>query len=115
MHPAPRERSGAVEAVMQDRLRLGKRVGSRIEAIAWKFTLGLFGVIPVFLAGFLLLLVIQAPKAASAQWTPTWRWSWDTLAQDDSCPTPDSGYCDATLSRQRLCCGPLEIRYSYVY
>jgi hypothetical protein len=100
---------------MLDEAPSGKRWDNRLEAIAWKSMLGFFGASPAVFGGVLLLNLIQAPKAASAQLMPTWHWSWNVLGQDDPCPTPDGGYCDATLSRRRLCCGPFEIRYSHAY
>jgi hypothetical protein len=101
---------------MRENRSAGTGLESRLVSLAWKATLGFTLAMPALLLGFALLIVIQTPKAASAQLMPNWRLSWDSLAQDDVCPTPPAGtYCDATLARRRLCVGPLEVRYSFVH
>ena len=93
----------------------GKRWDSRLEALAWKGTLCFSLAAPAILLLLPLADFILSPKAAAAQWNPTWRLSWESLGTDDHCPTPPGGYCDATLSRRRLCVGPVEIRYSIIH
>jgi len=91
----------------------GRGLDRVLEEIAWKTTIGFILAMPTVLLGFWLLAFSLTPKAASAQLTPNWRLSWEALSQDEPCPTPQGGtYCDATLSRRRVCLGPVEVRYS---
>jgi len=83
----------------------GPRLGRTLAVIC-----GIPGLLAVLGVGGPALMM---PAAASLEVTPRWQVAWETLTYEDRCPTPRDGYCEATLSRQRLCLGPLELRYSY--
>ena len=91
----------------------------RLESAACRFTIwclaiGMF--VTLGLAPALSLAIgFSGPKAAFLRPNTPWEVSWQNLGQDDWCPTPSEGYCDASLVKRRLRLGPLEIRYSYSY
>ena len=91
-----------------------RKWGRRLEAAAWHFTIGMIATMA--LAPVLSVAIqLSTPKAASVGLNSRWEVSWQNLSQDDWYPTPTEGYCDASLVKQRLRLGPLEIRYSYSY